>query len=155
MAEYPATLPTTTDDELLKQIDALHTYFMSQPGMKKQVVTPDDGEAQGGMHQALSGSDFTSEHFGTTWPYLLAGALQSHLVSRHHSGELTPAQVQHEAYQYKERYPYLHSSFVDDVLRNIGYAPHFQGHTILPDPEQMPQGYLGGNGSDYFDVNRG
>jgi hypothetical protein len=106
-------------------------------------------------HQALSGSDYTPQHFGTTWPLLLAGALQSHLVSRHNAGELSPADVQREAYTYKEQYPYLHHSFVDDVLRNIGHKVKLLGNQVLPDPEPVPQGYFDKNSQDYMDVNRG
>ncbi len=153
MPDYPSTRPMTSEDDLQKQIEALHQYFIANPGMHRQSAESD--KEMPSDYQALSGGEFDSRSFGITWPLLLAGALQTQLISRFNAGELNPAQVQAEGYKYKEQYPYLHDTFIPDILRNIGYEQSFEGNTILPDPQPLPQGYLNEKEQIYRDVNRG
>ena len=143
--------PITAADPMLT---ALSEYFTNNPGMRLQFVDPAYGVGRSKeQSNALSGSNYTEPFFGTTWPLLLAGQLQSKLLQQYNTGELTPAAVQSAAYMYKNMHPELHGTFVDDVLRNIGYRVRILDNKIQEDPEKMPQGYL--NNDSYFDVNRG
>lgn len=133
-------------------IESLQQYYQDNPSLKAQSIV--EGDTLYHMPQALSGSESTTSHLGVTWPLLLAGALQQELLVQFNAGKMTAPQVQEQAGKYKEQYPNLHSTFVDDVLRNIGYSVKFEGGNVVSEPEKIPQGYINNEGT-YLDVNRG
>ena len=142
------------DKNLAEQVAKLHDYYTANPGMRLQTIdSGNQSSAAQSMHQALSGSNYTPEHLGITWPLLLGGILQSDLVKKYNTGEIDAKTVQSEAYKLKETHPYLHNTFVSDVLRNIGYSQDIKDNKIQAEPIKNPQGYI--NNTDYLDINRG
>jgi len=137
-------------DTLQDFIHKLQAYYNSNPGLKFQGVNATRSNIES-IPQLLSGSESTEPHLGTTFPMLLAGALQSDLIKRFNTGELKPADVQREASNYKQNYSNLHDTFVDDVLRHIGYEVNIVDNKVSPEPKAVPQDFT----TNSFDPGRG